>query len=153
MVEIPVCVNVMLNLSIGPVTTQDDYLNTVFDDVISLCGSCRNKALPWSPSPVLCLDAQPWKVFVSSGITRFIVLLERNFLEWLIVSNFIFLGQCSWNKALWAPLSRCQSRRSLMGNQSSLSIVSTELTWRPVIKLAAENWMRWSLLRRFSLGG
>ena len=24
----------------------NDYLNAVFDDVVSLCGSCRNNALP-----------------------------------------------------------------------------------------------------------
>ena len=35
------------------------------------------------------LDSQSWKVFISSGITKFIVSLERSVPEWLIVSNFI----------------------------------------------------------------
>ena len=30
----------------GPISMPNDYLNTVFDDVVSLCGSCRNNALP-----------------------------------------------------------------------------------------------------------
>ena len=34
---------------IGPISTPNDYLNAVFDDIISLCGSCRNNALPRSP--------------------------------------------------------------------------------------------------------
>ena len=33
---------------IGPVSAPNEYLNTVFDDVVSLCGSCRNNALPRS---------------------------------------------------------------------------------------------------------
>ena len=33
----------------GPISTPNDYLSTVFDDVVSLCGSCRNNALPRSP--------------------------------------------------------------------------------------------------------
>ena len=33
----------------GPISMPNDYLNTVFDDVVSLCGSCRNNALPRSP--------------------------------------------------------------------------------------------------------
>ena len=33
---------------IGPISTLNDYLNTVFDDVVSLCRSCRNNALPQS---------------------------------------------------------------------------------------------------------
>ena len=35
----------------------NDYLNTVFDDVISLCGSCRNNTLPRSPLEKLQLVA------------------------------------------------------------------------------------------------
>ena len=38
------------------------------------------------------LDAQSWKVFVTSGTTRFIVSLENSVLEGLIVSSMIFLG-------------------------------------------------------------
>ena len=36
---------------IGPISTSNDCLNTVFNDVFSLCGSCRNddNALPRSP--------------------------------------------------------------------------------------------------------
>ena len=33
----------------GPTSMPNDYLNTVFDDVVSLCGSCRDNALPRSP--------------------------------------------------------------------------------------------------------
>ena len=33
---------------IGPISALNDYLNTVFDDVVSLCRSCRNNALPQS---------------------------------------------------------------------------------------------------------
>ena len=33
----------------GPTSIPNDYLNTVFDDVVSLCGSCRNNALQRSP--------------------------------------------------------------------------------------------------------
>ena len=31
---------------IGPESAPNEYLNTVFDDVVSLCGSCRNNTLP-----------------------------------------------------------------------------------------------------------
>ena len=31
----------------GPISTPNDYPNLVFNDVISLCGSCRN-SLQWS---------------------------------------------------------------------------------------------------------
>ena len=36
---------------IGPISTPNDCLNTIFNDVFSLCGSCRNddNALPRSP--------------------------------------------------------------------------------------------------------
>ena len=34
---------------IGPISTPNDDLNAVFDDIISLCGSCINNALPRSP--------------------------------------------------------------------------------------------------------
>ena len=42
---------------IGPISTPNDYLNAVFDDIISLCGSCRNNALPRSPREKLQLVA------------------------------------------------------------------------------------------------
>ena len=42
---------------IGPISTPNDYLNAVFDDIISLCGSCRNNALPQSPREKLQLVA------------------------------------------------------------------------------------------------
>jgi len=35
----------------------DCFLNTVFDDVFSLGGSCRNNTLPWSPREKLQLVA------------------------------------------------------------------------------------------------
>ena len=34
---------------ISPISTRNNYLNTVFDEVVSLCESCRNNALPRSP--------------------------------------------------------------------------------------------------------
>lgn len=34
---------------IGPISVPNDHLNAVFDEVVNLCGSCRNNALPWSP--------------------------------------------------------------------------------------------------------
>ena len=42
---------------IRPISTPNDYLNTVFDDVVSLCRSCRNNALPRSPREKLRLFA------------------------------------------------------------------------------------------------
>ena len=33
----------LLRAVTGPISTRNDYLNTVFDDVVSLRGSCRNK--------------------------------------------------------------------------------------------------------------
>ena len=42
---------------IGPVSTPNDSLNTVFNDVVSLCESCRNNALPRSPWEKLSLVA------------------------------------------------------------------------------------------------
>ena len=34
---------------ISSISTRNNYLNTVFDEVVSLCESCRNNALPRSP--------------------------------------------------------------------------------------------------------
>ena len=34
---------------IGPISTTNDYLNTAYNDVVCLCGSCRNNALSRSP--------------------------------------------------------------------------------------------------------
>ena len=44
---------------IGPISTPNDYLNAVFDDIISLCGSWKkkNNALPRSPREKLQLVA------------------------------------------------------------------------------------------------
>ena len=42
---------------IGSISTPNDYLNAVFDDIISLCGSCRNNALPRPPREKLQLVA------------------------------------------------------------------------------------------------
>ena len=42
---------------IGPISTPNDYLNAVFYDIINLCGSCRNNALPRSPREKLQLVA------------------------------------------------------------------------------------------------
>ena len=36
----------LLHEVINPISVPNDYLNTVFDDVVSLCGSCRKKLMP-----------------------------------------------------------------------------------------------------------
>ena len=45
-----------------------------------------------------------------------------------ITIKYRFLGQCSSYRALCAALSKCQSRRSLIGNQPNLNRVFTEFT-------------------------
>ena len=57
---------------IRPISTPNDYLNKVFDDVVSLCGSCRNNALPRSAREKLQLVA-----ILSLRETR-LSLQERN---------------------------------------------------------------------------
>ena len=42
---------------IGPISAPNDYQNTVFDDVLSMFGSCRNNALSRSPREKLQLFA------------------------------------------------------------------------------------------------
>ena len=44
---------------IDPISTPNDYLNTVFNDVVSLCESCRNSAIPRSPWEKLLLTKIP----------------------------------------------------------------------------------------------
>ena len=39
----------LLQKVIGPISTPNDYLNTVFNDIVSLCESCRNSATSGSP--------------------------------------------------------------------------------------------------------
>ena len=39
----------LLHEVINPISVLNNYLNRVFDDVVSLCGSCRKNALLWSP--------------------------------------------------------------------------------------------------------
>ena len=51
---------------IGPISTPNDYLNTVFYDVVSLCGRVRNNALPHPLGKSFnLLEFYPcmWKVF------------------------------------------------------------------------------------------
>ena len=57
---------------IRPISTPKDYLNKVFDDLVNLCGSCRNNALPRSAREKLQLVA-----ILSLRETR-LSLLERN---------------------------------------------------------------------------
>ena len=57
---------------IRPISTPNDYLNKVFDDLVSLCGSCRNNALPRSAREKLQLVA-----ILSLRETR-LSLQERN---------------------------------------------------------------------------
>ena len=40
--------NYCMEYVIGPISTLNDYPNTVFNDIVSLCRSCRNNALPQS---------------------------------------------------------------------------------------------------------
>lgn len=60
----------LLHEVIDPISVLNDYLNIVFDDVVSLCGSCRKNALPWSPQEKLktCCNSLPMckKVFLAS---------------------------------------------------------------------------------------
>ena len=57
---------------IRPISTPNDYLNKVFDDVVSLCGSCRNNALPRSAREKLQLVA------ILSLLETRLSLQERN---------------------------------------------------------------------------
>ena len=59
------------------ICTVNDYLNAVFDDVVSLCGSCRNNALPPSLQEKLCLVA-----ILSRAVC------EKSFLKKEICYNF-----------------------------------------------------------------
>lgn len=43
----------LLHGVIDPISVPIGYLNTVFDDVVSLCGSLRKNALPQSPQKKL----------------------------------------------------------------------------------------------------
>ena len=54
---------------IGPISTPNDYLHAVFDDIISLCGSCRNNALPRPPREKLQLVAIPLPACDGSFLT------------------------------------------------------------------------------------
>lgn len=55
---------------VGPITMPNNYLNTIFDDVISLCWSCRNNARPRSPGEKLntCCKSLPNKLFVDRPV-------------------------------------------------------------------------------------
>ena len=57
---------------IGPISTPNDYLNAVFYDIISLCGSCRNNALPRSPREKLQLVA----ILLPACDTSFLTIKE-----------------------------------------------------------------------------
>ena len=60
----------LLHEVIDPISVPNDYLNTVFNDVVSLCGSCRKNALSWAPQEKLktCCNSLPVckKVFLAS---------------------------------------------------------------------------------------
>ena len=57
---------------IGPISTPNNYLNTVFDDVVRLRGRCRNNALPRSPREKLQL--------VSLACYNSVAACEKSFL-------------------------------------------------------------------------
>ena len=46
---------------VGPISTPNDYLNTVFDEVVSLRKSCRYYALPRSPREKLQFVTIPFR--------------------------------------------------------------------------------------------
>ena len=58
----------------GPISILNDYLNTVFNDVVSLCRSCRKNALPQSLREKLSLVA------IFSLHVKNLSLQERNML-------------------------------------------------------------------------
>ena len=65
---------------IGPISTPNDYLNTAFDDVVSLCRSCRNNyALPQSVRDKLKLVAT-----FSLWCMWNIALSNKNILTWIV---------------------------------------------------------------------
>ena len=57
---------------IGPISTTNDYLNTAYNDVVCLCGSCRNNALSRSPWEKI------WLVAILSQRVKSLSLQERN---------------------------------------------------------------------------
>lgn len=85
-------------------------------------------------------DALSWNVFDSNGLTRVIDPDERNVLVCETVSSRRYSGQSLLCNALWAALSRCHSLRSLI--EPILRMSQFLLTYLPMTKLAAENWIR-----------
>ena len=80
----------LLHKIIDPISVPNDYLNAVFDDVISLWGSCRKNVLPWSPQEncKTCCNSLPVckKVFLASkeyAICRLPYQIETYSLELL----------------------------------------------------------------------
>ena len=50
----------------GPISTTNDYLNTAYNDVVCLCGSCRNNALSRTHRKrfdLLQFSPNMWRVF------------------------------------------------------------------------------------------
>jgi len=72
--------------SIGSISTPNDYLNTVFDDVVSLPGSCENNALSRSPWEKLQLVAFLSLCVLQERNTCYlqIVLSNRNIFTWIV---------------------------------------------------------------------
>ena len=61
----------LLRAVTGPISTRNDYLNTVFDDVVSLRGSCRNKRPSHGP------HERTMKEYVHGLFTTEVELIEH----------------------------------------------------------------------------
>ena len=70
---------------IGPISTGNDYLNTVFDYLVSLRGSCRNKRTSHvSTGKASPIDRHP-------DILKFVTLsLAKDFMHYFRHSRFCF---------------------------------------------------------------
>ena len=64
----------------GPISMPNDYLNTVFDDVVSLWGSRRNNAFP--RSPILSLRA--WKESLRNMVLVDRPLKQKHIHLWIV---------------------------------------------------------------------
>ena len=76
---------------VGPITMPNNYLNKIFDDVISLCWSCRNNARPRSPREKLntCCKSLPNKLFVDRPS-------NRNIFTWIVIRAFNAISDRNW---------------------------------------------------------
>ena len=67
---------------IGPISTTNDYLITVFDEVVNLRGGCRNNALPQSSRGKLQLVAIFYLRVKSLSLTERNILFIDHRVKW-----------------------------------------------------------------------